>query len=76
MNNDTATLFLLIDRQKEIEGLRARVADLEQENTALRESASKDESALEVERLRGQLDDLHRENAGLRGRIATGVNLH
>lgn len=43
MNNDTATLLLLIDRQKEIEGLRARVAELEQENADL--TAVRDEMA-------------------------------
>lgn len=29
MNNDAAILFLLADRQREIEALRARVAELE-----------------------------------------------
>jgi len=31
MNNDTALILLLADRQREIEALRARVAELEAE---------------------------------------------
>lgn len=31
MNNDTALILMLADRQRDIEGLRARVAELEQE---------------------------------------------
>ena len=37
MNNDTAIVLMLADRQRDIEALRARVAELEQENAALRE---------------------------------------
>ena len=31
MNNDTALILMLADRQRDIEALRARVAELEQE---------------------------------------------
>lgn len=36
MNNDTALVLLLADRQREIEALRAEVARLERENADLR----------------------------------------
>lgn len=35
MNNDTALVLMLADRQRDIEGLRQRVAELEQENAQL-----------------------------------------
>lgn len=38
MNNDTALVLMLADRQRDIEALRARVAELEAEVAELREA--------------------------------------
>lgn len=40
MNNDTALVLMLADRQRDIEALRARIAELEQENGQLREQTA------------------------------------
>jgi len=37
MNNDTAIILMLADRQRDIETLRSRVAELEQEVAELRD---------------------------------------
>lgn len=39
MNNDTAIVLMLADRQRDIEALRARVAELEAEVSRLQQSA-------------------------------------
>lgn len=38
MNNDTALILMLADRQRDIEDLRTRVAELEQDNRQLSEA--------------------------------------
>lgn len=40
MNNDTALVLMLADRQRDIEALRAEVARLQQENAELRAAAT------------------------------------